>query len=100
MPDPDLPALPSEMDMALTIHNQARIRPRSSPIDEIQIAHVMWIGYRAGVAAGRAQAAAQLDAEAARMRREDFRSGKVGIEYINGWEDASERVDQGAVPDA
>lgn len=45
--------------------------------------------------AGRTAAAAQLHAEAARMRRDDFRAGKVGIEYINGWEDAAARIAEG-----
>jgi hypothetical protein len=30
-----------------------------------------------------------LEDEAARMRGENFRSGKVGIEYINGFEGAA-----------
>jgi hypothetical protein len=50
--------------------------------------------------AGRTQAADELGAEAARMRREDFRPGKVGIEYINGWEAAAAQLAEGGEPNA
>ncbi|HEU4540308.1 MAG TPA: hypothetical protein VFR23_04200 [Jiangellaceae bacterium] len=49
--------------------------------------------FAAGVAAGRTQAATEIAEElwqkAQRMRGEDFRAGRVGIEYINGYEDAA-----------
>jgi hypothetical protein len=41
----------------------------------------------------RAQVAAELWAEAQRMRAEDFRSGKVGIEYVSGFEEAGAFVE-------
>lgn len=40
--------------------------------------------------------AESLFTEAQRLRAEDFRSGKVGIEYINGIEDASASCEKAA----
>lgn len=42
--------------------------------------------------AGQVKISEALEAEAQRLYAEDFRPGRVGIEYINGWEDAATRA--------
>jgi hypothetical protein len=45
-----------DRDCARAMLSQARLR--TSPLDDLQVAHLLAIGYRAGVAAGRTAAAA------------------------------------------